>query len=137
MLRIFSTHRLFAFLLTGLMITSCGGGTSSNTSSGGGGTNSEGTNSGGTNSGGTNSGGTNSGGGGTTPQTLTVRVPSLNYAQTITKSTTINDITAVRRDLATQCTSLAINLNPFGSVVQVCNAEVEAAYNQAVAFIRN
>jgi hypothetical protein len=103
MLRIFSTHRLFAFLLTGLMITSCGGGTSSNTSSGG--------------------GGTNSGGGGTTPQTLTVRVPSLNYTRTITKSTTINDITAVRRDLATQCTSLAINiLNPFGSVVQVCNA---------------
>lgn len=31
MLRIFSTHRLFAFLLTGLMITSCGGNTSSNT----------------------------------------------------------------------------------------------------------
>ncbi|OBQ40426.1 MAG: hypothetical protein AN487_01790 [Anabaena sp. CRKS33] len=31
MLRIFSTHRLFTFLLTGLMITSCGGGTSSNT----------------------------------------------------------------------------------------------------------
>jgi hypothetical protein len=31
MLRIFSTHRLFGFLLTGLMITSCGGGTSSNT----------------------------------------------------------------------------------------------------------
>ena len=117
MLRIFSTHRLFAFLLTGLMITSCGGGTSSNTSSGG--------------------GGTNSGGGGTTPQTLTVRVPSLNYAQTITKSTTINDITAARRDLATQCTYLARNSNPFGSVVQVCNAEVEAAYNQAVAFIRS
>ena len=123
MLRIFSTHRLFAFLLTGLMITSCGGGTSSNTSSGGGGT---------------NSGGTNSGGGGTTPQTLTIRVPSLNYTRTITKSTTINDITAVKRDLATQCTSLAINfLNPFGSVVQVCNAEVEAAYNQPVAFIRS
>ncbi|MCW9680676.1 hypothetical protein FJR41_007635 [Dolichospermum planctonicum UHCC 0167] len=125
MLRIFSTHRLFAFLLTGLMITSCGGGTSSNTSSGGGGTNSGG-------------GGTNSGGGGTTPQTLTVRVPSLNYTRTITKSTTINDITAVRRDLATQCTSLGTNfLNPFGSVVQVCNAEVEAAYNQAVAFINS
>lgn len=117
MLRIFSTHRLFTFLLTGLMITSCGGGTSSNTSSGGGGTNPPPPQ---------------------LPQTLTVRVPSLNYAQTITKSTTINDITAARRDLATQCTSLAINfLNPFGSVVQVCNAEVEAAYNQAVAFIRS
>jgi len=33
MLRIFSTHRLFGFLLIGLMITSCGGGTSSNTPS--------------------------------------------------------------------------------------------------------
>lgn len=120
MLRIFSTHRLFTFLLTGLMITSCGGGTSSNTSSGG--------------------GGTNSGGGVTDPpppqppQTLTVRVPSLNYAQTITKSTTINDITAARRDLSTQCTLLGTN--PFGSVVQACVAEVETAYNQAVAFIK-
>jgi hypothetical protein len=119
MLRIFSTHRLFAFLLTGLMITSCGGNTSSNTPT---------------------TGTSNNMGGNTTPtpQTLTIRVPLLNYAQTITKSTTINDITAARRDLATQCTSLAINfLNPFGSVVQVCNAEVEAAYNQAVAFIRS
>ena len=119
MLRIFSTHRLFAFLLTGLMITSCGGNTSSNTPT---------------------TGTSNNTGGNTTPtpQTLTIRVPSLNYTRTITKSTTINDITAVKRDLATQCTSLAINfLNPFGSVVQVCNAEVEAAYNQAVAFIRS
>jgi hypothetical protein len=33
MLRIFSTHRLFGFLLIGLMITSCGGNTSSNTPS--------------------------------------------------------------------------------------------------------
>ncbi len=33
MLRIFSTHRLFGCLLIGLMITSCGGGTSSNTPS--------------------------------------------------------------------------------------------------------
>ncbi|MDM3855292.1 MAG: hypothetical protein PT120_10440 [Aphanizomenon gracile PMC649.10] len=33
MLRIFSTHGLFGFLLIGLMITSCGGGTSSNTPS--------------------------------------------------------------------------------------------------------
>jgi hypothetical protein len=105
MLRIFSTHRLFTFLLTGLMITSCGGGT--------------------------NSGDTNP----QPPQTLTVRVPSLNYAQTITKSTTINDITAARRDLSTQCTLLGTN--PFGSVVQACVAEVETAYNQAVAFIRS
>ena len=40
MLRIFSTHGLFGFLLIGLMITSCGGGTSNNTSGGGGGTSS-------------------------------------------------------------------------------------------------
>ena len=117
MLRIFSTHRLFAFLLTGLMITSCGGNTSSNTPTSSGG------------------GGTNSGGGGTTPQTLTVRVPSLNYVQTITKSTTISDIITAKRDLAMQCTSLGAN--PFGSVVQACVAEVDAAYNQAVAFIKS
>ena len=110
MLRIFSTHRLFGFLLIGLMITSCGGGTSSNTSSGGGGTT-------------------------PTPQTLTVRVPSLNYAETITKSTTISDILATRRDLTGQCTSLGAN--PFGSVVQACVAQVETAYDQAVAFIRS
>ena len=114
MLRIFSTHRLFTFLLTGLMITSCGGGTSSNTSSGGGVTNPPPPQ---------------------PPQTLTVSVPSLNYAQTITKSTTINDIVATRRNLSTQCTSLGTN--PFGSVVQACVAQVETAYNQAVAFIRS
>ena len=123
MLRIFSTHGLFGFLLVGLMITSCGGGTSSNTSSGGGGTSSD----------------TSSGGGGitppTTPQTLTVRVPSLNYAETITKSTTISDIVGTRRDLAMQCASLGAN--PFGSVVQACVAQVNTAYDQAVAFIKS
>jgi hypothetical protein len=124
MLRIFSTHRLFGFLLIGLMITSCGGGTSSNTPSTG--TSSK------TSDGG---GGTNSGGGGTTPQTLTVRVPSLNYAETITKSTTISDIFAIRRNLEMQCTSLGGN--PFGSVVQACVAQVNTAYDQAVAFIKS
>ncbi|MDB9474427.1 hypothetical protein [Dolichospermum circinale] len=59
MLRIFSTHRLFAFLLIGLMITSCGGGTSSNTPSTG---TSSGT-SNNTSGGGTTSGGSTSGGG--------------------------------------------------------------------------
>jgi len=121
MLRIFSTHRLFAFLLTGLMITSCGGNTSSNTPSAG------------------TSNNTSSGGGVSptppTPQSLTVRVPSLGTSYTVTKSTTINDITAARRNLSTQCTSLGTN--PQGSVVQACVAEVEAAYNQAVAFIRS
>ena len=113
MLRIFSTHGLFGFLLIGLMITSCGGGTSSNTTSQNPPQDPRQTN----------------------PQTLTVRVPSLNYAQTITKSTPIGDITALRRDLARQCTSL--EANPFGSKAQACAAEVETAYNQAVAFIRS
>ncbi|MDM3862620.1 MAG: hypothetical protein PT118_22975 [Aphanizomenon gracile PMC644.10] len=120
MLRIFSTHGLFGFLLVGLMITSCGGGTSSNTPS----TTSQ-----------TPPQDPGRNPPPTTPQTLTVRVPSLNYAETITKSTTISDISATRRDLARQCTSLGAN--PFGSVVQACAAEVDTAYNQAVAFIRS
>ncbi|MFM5889421.1 MAG: hypothetical protein ACKOQS_14220 [Dolichospermum sp.] len=100
------------------MITSCGGGTSSNTP--------------------TSSGGGNTSDGGvvtppTTPQSLTVRVPSLNYAQTITKSTTISDIVDARRSLSMQCASL--ETNPFGSKAQACVAEVKAAYDQAVAFI--
>jgi hypothetical protein len=116
MLRIFSTHRLFGFLLIGLMITSCGGGTSSNTPS-------------------TTSQNPPQDPRQTTPQTLTVRVPSLNYAETITKSTTISDIIATRRDLSMQCTSLGGN--PFGSVVQACVAQVNTAYDQAVAFIKS
>jgi hypothetical protein len=116
MLRIFSTHRLFGFLLVGLMITSCGGGTSSNTPS-------------------TTSQNPPQDPRQTTPQTLTVRVPSLNYAETITKSTTISDIIATRRDLTMQCTSLGGN--PFGSVVQACVAQVDTAYDQAVAFIKS
>jgi hypothetical protein len=116
MLRIFSTHRLFGFLLVGLMITSCGGGTSSNTPS-------------------TTSQNPPQDPRQTTPQTLTVRVPSLNYAETITKSTTISDIIATRRDLTMQCTSLGGN--PFGSVVQACVAQVNTAYDQAVAFIKS
>jgi hypothetical protein len=124
MLRIFSTHRLFGFLLIGLMITSCGGGTSSNTPS----TTSQTTSQDGPQDRGQTPPPT-------TPQTLTVRVPSLNYAETITKSTTISDIFAIRRNLAMQCTSLGAN--PFGSVVQACAAEVETAYNQAVAFIKS
>jgi ABC-type glycerol-3-phosphate transport system substrate-binding protein len=116
MLRIFSTHRLFGFLLVGLMITSCGGGTSSNTPS-------------------TTSQNPPQDPRQTTPQTLTVRVPSLNYAETITKSTTISDIIAIKSNLSMQCTSLGGN--PFGSVVQACVAQVNTAYDQAVAFIKS
>jgi len=116
MLRIFSTHRLFGFLLVGLMITSCGGGTSSNTPS-------------------TTSQNPPQDPPQTTPQTLTVRVPSLNYAETITKSTTISDIIAIKSNLSMQCTSLGGN--PFGSVVQACVAQVNTAYDQAVAFIKS
>jgi hypothetical protein len=124
MLRIFSTHRLFGFLLIGLMITSCGGGTSSNTPS----TTSQTTSQDGPQDRGQTPPPT-------TPQTLTVRVPSLNYAETITKSTTISDIIAIKRNLAMQCTSLGGN--PFGSVVQACVAQVDTAYDQAVAFIKS
>ena len=116
MLRIFSTHRLIGFLLVGLMITSCGGGTSSNTPS-------------------TTSQNPPQDPRQTTPQTLTVRVPSLNYAETITKSTTISDIIAIKSNLSMQCTSLGGN--PFGSVVQACVAQVNTAYDQAVAFIKS
>ena len=122
MLRIFSTYRLFAFLLTGLMITSCGGGTSSNTptSSGGGGTNSGG-------------GGTNSGGGGTTPPSLTVSVPSLGTSYTVTESTTFADINRAAREGVDEC------LNRFGLSQRntTCQAEVRAAQRQAVAFINS
>lgn len=116
MLRIFSTYRLFAFLLTGLMITSCGGGTSSNTSSGGGGT---------------NSGGTNSGGGGTTPQTLTVSVPSLGTSYTVTKSTTFAEINRAATEGAGEC----VDRYGISQRNTTCQAEVRAAQSQAVAFI--
>jgi hypothetical protein len=98
------------------MITSCGGGTSSNTPS-------------------TTSQNPPQDPRQTTPQTLTVRVPSLNYAETITKSTTISDIIAIKSNLSMQCTSLGGN--PFGSVVQACVAQVNTAYDQAVAFIKS
>ena len=128
MLRIFSTHRLFGFLLIGLMITSCGGGTSSNTPSTTSQTTSQDPPQTPPQDPGRNPPPT-------TPQTLTVRVPSLNYAETITKSTTISDIFATRRDLTRQCASLGAN--PFGSVVQACVAQVNTAYDQAVAFIKS
>ncbi|PNK03220.1 hypothetical protein CEP11_13740, partial [Cylindrospermopsis raciborskii S10] len=87
-------------VLTAVMLTSCGGGTSSNTG-------------GGTTQGG---GGTTQGGGSvtpvqptpTTPQTLTVTVPSLGYVQTIDKYTTLADITTAARDGAAEC------INRFG-----------------------
>ncbi|MFM6055114.1 MAG: hypothetical protein ACKPA7_26425, partial [Sphaerospermopsis kisseleviana] len=106
-------------LLTAVMLTSCGGGTSSNTD--------------------TPQAQNNNNNPQPNPQpgsqTLTVRVPSLNYVATITKSTTINEIINTRRELTTQCTSL--EANPFGSKAQVCATEVETAYNQALAFIRS
>ena len=118
MLRIFSTHRLFGFLLVGLMITSCGGNTSSNTPSGG----------------------APSGGGGnatsetqtqTPPRTLTVSVPSLGTSYTLTESTTFADITGAAREGGAEC------LNRFGLSQRntTCQAEVRAANSQAVAFI--
>ena len=115
MLRIFSTHGLFGFLLIGLMITSCGGNTSSNTPSGG----------------------TTSGGGGTTqtqttPRTLTVSVPSLGTSYTVTESTTTGDIGRYTNEGVEQC------VERFGLSQRntTCQAEVRAANSQARDFIR-
>jgi len=113
MLRIFSTHRLFGFLLIGLMITSCGGGTSSNTPSTG------------------TSSKTSDGGGGTTPPTLTVSVPSLGTSYTVTESTTTADIVRFTNEGVEQC------VERFGISQRntTCQAEVRAANSQARNFI--
>ncbi|MFN6197280.1 MAG: hypothetical protein ACK4YS_01625 [Aphanizomenon sp.] len=109
MLRIFSTHRLFGFLLVGLMITSCGGGTSSNTPST-----------------------TSQDRGQTPPRTLTVSVPSLGTSYTVTESTTSGDINTAATEGAGEC------VNRFGISQRntTCQAEVRAAASQALAFIR-
>jgi hypothetical protein len=113
MLRIFSTHGLFGFLLIGLMITSCGGGTSSNTPSGGGGNTTSQTQT------------------QTTPRTLTVSVPSLGTSYTVTESTTSGDINTAATEGAGEC------VNRFGISQRntTCQAEVRAAASQARAFI--
>ncbi|WP_330936656.1 hypothetical protein [Cylindrospermopsis raciborskii] len=133
-------------VLTAVMLTSCGGGTSSNTgggtTQGGGGTSSNtggGTTQGGGSTSSNTGGGTTQGGGSvtpvqptpTTPQTLTVTVPSLGYVQTIDKNTTLADITTAARDGAAEC------INRFGlsSANNTCQGEVRAAQSQAVNFI--
>ena len=113
MLRIFSTHRLFGFLLIGLMITSCGGNTSSNTPSGGGGNTTSQTQT------------------QTTPRTLTVSVPSLGTSYTVTESTTYEDITTATREGVSECIK-RFSPNPINTT---CQAEVRAATAQALAFI--
>ena len=101
MLRIFSTHRLFGFLLVGLMITSCGGGTSSNTPS-------------------TTSQNPPQDPRQTTPRTLTVSVPSLGTSYTVTESTTSGDINTAATEGAGEC------VNRFGISQRntTCQAEV-------------
>ena len=113
MLRIFSTHRLFGFLLVGLMITSCGGGTSSNTPS-------------------TTSQTPPQDPPQTTPRTLTVSVPSLGTSYTVTESTTSGDINTAATEGAGEC------VNRFGISQRntTCQAEVRAAASQARDFIR-
>ena len=113
MLRIFSTHRLFGFLLIGLMITSCGGNTSSNTPSGGGGNATSQTQT------------------QTTPRTLTVSVPSLGTSYTVTKSTTFAEINRAATEGAGEC----VNRYGISQRNTTCQAEVRAAQSQAVAFI--
>lgn len=120
MLRIFSTHRLFAFLLTGLMITSCGGNTSSNTP---------------TSSGGGNTSTPTSDRGvvtpPTTPPSLTVSVPSLGTSYRVTKSTTFAEINRAATEGAGEC----VNRYGISQRNTTCQAEVRAAQSQAVAFI--
>ena len=117
MLRIFSTHGLFGFLLIGLMITSCGGGTSSNTPS-------------------TTSQTTSQDPGQNPPppekpRTLTVSVPSLVTSYTVTESTTTGDIVRYTNEGVEQC------VERFGISQRntTCQAEVRAATAQALAFI--
>ena len=109
MLRIFSTHRLFAFLLTGLMITSCGGNTSSNTPTSDRGVVTP----------------------PTTPPSLTVSVPSLGTSYTVTKSTTFAEINRAATEGAGEC----VNRYGISQRNTTCQAEVRAAQSQAVAFI--
>ncbi|MBD1216726.1 MAG: hypothetical protein H9536_05190 [Aphanizomenon flos-aquae Clear-A1] len=120
MLRIFSTHRLFGFLLVGLMITSCGGGTSSNTPS----TTSQTTSQDGPQDRGQTPPPT-------PPPTLTVSVPSLGTSYTVTESTTTADINTVAMEGVNEC------LNRFGISQRntTCQAEVRAAASQARNFI--
>jgi hypothetical protein len=121
MLRIFSTHRLFGFLLIGLMITSCGGGTSSNTPS----TTSQTP----PQDPGRNPPPTSPT---TPPRTLTVSVPSLGTSYTVTESTTSGDINTAATEGAGEC------VNRFGISQRntTCQAEVRAAASQARDFIR-
>jgi hypothetical protein len=116
---IFSTPRIFGLVLIGLMITSCGGRTSSNTSNGGGGDTSDTSN--------------------TTvtpprrpPETLTITVPSLGRVATIDKNTSLSEINNARRDLSRECVERYI---PFSTQANTCTAEVTSAYNQAIDFI--
>ena len=120
MLRIFSTHRLFGFLLVGLMITSCGGGTSSNTPS----TTSQTTSQDGPQDRGQTPPPT-------PPPTLTVSVPSLGTSYTVTESTTTADIGRFTNEGVSEC------LNRFGISQRntTCQAEVRAAAIQARNFI--
>lgn len=135
MLNTFSTHRIFGFLLTVLMLTSCSGGTSSNTGTG---TPQAQNNSDGGN---TTQPQNNSGGGNTTqPQTLTVTIPSLGRSYTITKGrTTQDDIDNIVFLEQSNCDVV------FGSVFpdppppsnRTCKSQVNSAAQQARNFINS
>ncbi|MBC5796804.1 hypothetical protein H5968_17010 [Sphaerospermopsis sp. LEGE 00249] len=116
MLNTFSTHRIFGFLLTALMLTSCSGGTSSNTDTG------------------TNQAQNNSGGGNTPQgQTLTVSIPSLRKSYTIIKGqTTVEDIASVVSLDRNNCRGVfAIGSRSYAN----CTSEVMSAARQALNFI--
>jgi hypothetical protein len=64
---------------------------------------------------------------------LTVSVPSLGTSYTVTKSTTFADINRAATEGAGEC------VNRFGLSQRntTCQAEVQAATSQALAFIRS
>jgi hypothetical protein len=119
MLRIFSTHGLFGFLLVGLMITSCGGGTSSNTPS-------------------TTSQNPPQDPRQTTPQTLTVRVPLLGRSYTITKGkTTRDEIDSIAASDRISCDNTwgPVFPDPPSATFRACTSQVNSAAQEARNFI--
>ena len=116
MLNTFSTYRIFGFLLTALMLTSCSGGTSSNTGTG-------------------TPQAQNNNGGGNTPQsrTLTISIPRLGKSYTITRGeTTVEDIGSIVSLDRNNCK----NIYAVGSRSQGdCLSQVDSAARQALTFI--
>lgn len=98
--------KLSGFVIIGLIMASCSGGTSRNTG--------------------------NSASSPTSPQSLTVMVPSLNYTGTVNRNTPISEINDARRQGESECRE---TYAPLTAELRTCLAEVTSAYNQGVNFI--